>query len=57
MGDDAELWIESGGDPTTLIDDWYWDEYELGVCPIHKVKVKSLLTSPSKELPGLRSIR
>ncbi len=25
MGDDAELWIESGGDPTTLIDDKYWD--------------------------------
>jgi len=25
MGDDAELWIESGGDPTTLIDDSYWD--------------------------------
>lgn len=26
MGDDAELWMESGGDPTTLItdDDW-WD--------------------------------
>ena len=30
MGDDAELWIESGGDPTTLISDDYWcdDEYE-----------------------------
>lgn len=28
MGDDAELWIESGGDPTTLIPDWYWDEYD-----------------------------
>ena len=26
MGDDAELWIESGGDPTSLIDDWYWDD-------------------------------
>lgn len=26
MGDDAELWIESGGDPTTLImDDYWWD--------------------------------
>lgn len=24
MGDDAELWIESGGDPTTLISDDYW---------------------------------
>ena len=28
MGDDAELWIESGGDPTTLIPDWYDDYYE-----------------------------
>ncbi len=26
MGDDAELWIESGGDPTTLIPDDYWDD-------------------------------
>ena len=25
MGEDAELWIESGGDPSTLIDDSYWD--------------------------------
>lgn len=23
MGDDAELYIESGGDPTTLIEDYY----------------------------------
>ena len=28
MGDDAELYIESGGDPTTLIPDWYWEEYD-----------------------------
>lgn len=27
MGDDAELWIESGGDPTNLIYDWDWCEY------------------------------
>lgn len=28
MGDDAELWIESGGDPTTLVKDdyWWWDD-------------------------------
>ncbi len=26
MGDDAELWIESGGDLTTLIPDYYWDD-------------------------------
>ena len=29
MGDDAELWIESGGDPTTLIvDDYMWEDDE-----------------------------
>lgn len=28
MGDDAELWLETGGDPTILIDRWYRDEYE-----------------------------
>lgn len=27
MGDDAEMYIESGGDPTTLIPDYYWDDY------------------------------
>ena len=28
MGDDAELWIESGGDPTSLIDyGYYFDDY------------------------------
>jgi hypothetical protein len=27
MGDDAELYIESGGDPTTLISDLYWKKY------------------------------
>lgn len=27
MGNDAELWIESGGDPTTLIQDDYWEDY------------------------------
>lgn len=28
MGDDAELYIEFGGDPTTLIEDYWWyDDY------------------------------
>ncbi len=28
MGDDAELYIESGGDLTTLIPDYCWDDYD-----------------------------
>ena len=27
---------------------WYWDEYELGVCPIHKVKVKKPSYQPKQ---------
>lgn len=36
MGDDAELWMETGGDPTILIDDryeygydFYYDDYDI----------------------------
>lgn len=35
MGDDAELWIESGGDPTTLIP-WWGAEHKSSESPMKK---------------------
>ena len=43
MGDDAELYIESGGDPTTLIKDYCWNDDYYGDSYQNTVKKKNTM--------------
>ena len=58
MGDDAELWIESGGDSTTLISDDYWSycQYKSNKSLMKKKKTMVFIDAESVSANHCQSI-